>query len=93
MLAAAIDSSSSLLTRTRYCHQDIQAFKDIHLLEPSPIDERVHLSLATPVQQHQATLRPHQQIHSCFRDTEKETLDRDQQIIWLDENKPITRKE
>lgn len=56
---------------TRYCHQDIQAFKDIHLLESSSADQRVYLPLATSVQQHQAAFCAHQQIHTCFKDRER----------------------
>ena len=58
-------------TLTRYRHQDVQAFQDVHLLKSPSVDQRIHLPLATSVQQHQATLSTHQQVHSYVKDTER----------------------
>lgn len=38
-------------------------------MKPSPADERVNLPLTTSIQQPQAVLCPHQQIHTCRRNT------------------------
>lgn len=55
--------SASVIPLTWYGDQDIKALQNIHLLEASAIDEVVHLALATAVQQHQAILCAHQQVH------------------------------
>lgn len=55
---------------TRYRHQDIQTLEHIHLLEASPVDQRVHFPLAASVQEHQPTLCANQQIHTCFKNTQ-----------------------
>lgn len=45
--------------------QDVESLQHIHLLEPPAVDQVVDFALTASIQQHQAVLRPHQQVHSC----------------------------
>ena len=52
---------------TRNGDEDVLPLEDLHLLEAPPGDELVDLALAAPVQQHEAVLRPYEEVDAPER--------------------------
>ena len=52
---------------TRNGDEDVLPLEDLHLLEAPPGDELVDLALAAPVQQHEAVLRPDEEVDAPER--------------------------
>lgn len=50
--------------RTWYGDEQVEPLQDVHLLEPSGVDEGVNLALTAAIQEFQTILCAHQQVHT-----------------------------